>query len=95
MIKEMPFEAGMKVAIYKDAENQADFMGYATLKQKKEVGLPFIVSDGQTEKQQLTYVLEKWFVEWDLVDYKMVSKIPWAFEESRTQNIRALHRTGI
>lgn len=88
-------EKGIKVPIYRDPELEKGFMGVATLKTYKETGLPFILNEGSNEKEQITYALESWFIEWDLVDYKLVNKIPWAYDESRSQKIKVVYKVGL
>jgi hypothetical protein len=89
------FKPGMEVKLYRDPETEKELLGTARLRELRNTGLPFILTEAKSELEQKTFVLEEWMVEWLMVDYKLMSNIPWLFREDRPHKIMRVQRIGI
>lgn len=95
MIVESPYEKGIITTIYKDPETRELPMGTARLREYRSTGLPIILNEASNEFNQETYVIEEWMLEWLLVDYKLMTTLPWLFREDRPHKLMRLHKIGV
>lgn len=95
MILDSPYKEGDLVKIYKNPQTEEELLGMACLKAYSKTSLPFILEEAQNEASQITYALDSWFVDWQLVSYKAVTTTPWLFREDKTQSIRRIYKIGL
>lgn len=95
-MRTFPYNKGDLIEVYKDYQH-TKLLGMATLKEKVDDGHPFILADGNTEKDQITYNYELWKVDWkwitleeaenSLIQFRKPAKIWYWYTGNTTSNI--------